>query len=104
MKWVMGLFAYDLPRQPLFDLWDIMLSFDALLTLKMFIISLFEHLEPALMAKNQGNDEVNFMLKHELKSLMANEVGSEVLKKTRQHLIWHKYGENFTNFYEVEKL
>lgn len=56
MKWIMGLFAYDLPRQLLFDLWDIMLSFDALLALKMFIISLFEHLEPALMAKNQGND------------------------------------------------
>ena len=42
MKWVMSLFSYDLHKETLYYLWDLLLTFDGILTMKIFIISIFE--------------------------------------------------------------
>lgn len=84
MKWIMGLFSYDLHKDLLMKLWDLICLY-GLASLKWFIVSIFKVLKETILRLN--GDEINEKLKNELKELMDGETGIKTIESTKEMLI-----------------
>ena len=80
MRWVLGLFSYDLDRPTLMKIWDL-ICLDGLKSLKWFIVSIFEELKEKILLLEE--DDLNRELKMELKLLIREEIGDQIIKLTK---------------------
>lgn len=75
MRWVMGLFSYDLTISHLFRLWC-MICMHGLQVLKWFIIGIISEFQESIV--EMDDDELNERLKTNLKTSFTDTVGERV--------------------------
>ena len=84
----MGLFSYDLQKEILIQLWDLVYVC-GLNSLKWFIVSLFQVLKELILSLN--GDQLNETLKNNLKTTITDEIGRKIIEETKKLLIEEKY-------------
>ena len=80
MRWILGLFSYDLDSEILMKVWS-MICLSGLKGLKWLIISIFEEFKDKILVLNE--DGMNRLLKIEMKSMVVGLRAERIIKTAK---------------------